>query len=60
MGLLLLVTDSIFDTRKYVFKSGRKKHAEKKAFLLYPTPQTYSILKVKKAKRVCNGLDLLS
>lgn len=59
MGLLLLVTDSIFDTRKYVFKSGRKKHAEKRHSSSTP-PLKHSILKVKKAKRVCNGLDLLS
>lgn len=35
MGLFFLVTDSIFDARKYVFKSGRKKHAEKKHFFLH-------------------------
>lgn len=48
---LLLVTDSIFDARKYVFKREREnnnnKQTQKKG--IPPPSQKYSILKVKKA-----------
>jgi hypothetical protein len=36
VGLILLVTDSIFHARKYVFLNGRK-NTERKAFLHYPS-----------------------
>ncbi|VTJ68765.1 Hypothetical predicted protein [Marmota monax] len=59
MGLILLVTDSIFHARKYIFKNGRKKKEQKKGIPPFPLHLRHIVFSRSKKKKKTNPLQKL-